>query len=340
MYSFFSKINPAYRTACTAWFVSRLCLWSVVFIQQTPALLSAPRTSYGGGGAPMLQLLKGALDWIGSPGVAMTASGMFFRHLWSPWGMIWLLGELVLLAGAVSVYHFARRDSIPQVAEHATWLWLACPLMVWTALDASWSFTVGLGALSLALAGQGRHRTALVACMFALGFKPEFLFLWPALAFLGWKSYMSGRHPEYSRFLLVLGPPALFTGWIVFAIAMAGRLGVSLRDLRAEPIWRLTWSWQGWAIHRAELWVALLCVLVLALAIRYTRQTPRAWMLIVAPCAILPLLHEPASLGSAWLLVALPAFAYLGRATENPVIERPVLAGSLGMLLILATTFF
>ncbi len=281
----------------------------------------------------MLQLLQGTLGFLGGPAAASSSVGLAFAYLWSTWGMITLFGELVLLAGAVGVYQFARRDSVPQIAERATWLWMACPLMLWTVLDASWAFIIGLGAVSLSLAGQGRHRLALLACAFALGFKPEFLCLWPALAYLGWKSYVSGRHPEYSRFLLAFGPPAFFAGWIVFTFAMAGRVGVSLRDLRAESIWRMTWNWQGWAAHRADIWAVLLCGLVLLLALRYMRQTPRAWVLITAPCAILPLLHEPAGLGIAWLLIALPAFAYLGRATENPVLERPLLVAFFGGLL-------
>lgn len=287
----------------------------------------------------MLQLLQGVLGFLGDPSAATSGVGLAFATLWSTWGMISFLGELALLAGAVSVYQFSRRDSVPQVAERATWLWMICPLMLWTVLDASWAFMIGLGGASLALAGQGRHRLALLACAVALGFKPEFLFLWPALAYLGWKSYVSGRHPEYSRVLLALGPPALFAGWIIFAIAMAGRLGISLRDLRAESLWRLTWNWQGWAVHRADLWAVLLCGLVLLLAIRYLRQTPRAWVLITAPCAILPLLHEPASLGGAWLLIALPVFSYLGRATENPVVERPLQVAFLGGLLGAAVFF-
>ncbi len=216
MNSILSQINPALRTAFTAWFLSRLCLWSIIISQHSAAFLSSPRAAYGGNGAPMLQLLQGVLGVFGEPAAAAGVVGLGFATLWSTWGMITLLGELTLLAGAVSVYQFARRDSVPQIAERATWLWMMCPLMLWTVMDASWAFVIGLGAVSLALAGQGRHRVALLACALALGFKPEFLCLWPALGYLGWKSYVSGRHPEYSRFLLVFGPPAFFSGGVVF----------------------------------------------------------------------------------------------------------------------------
>ncbi len=120
---------------------------------------------------------------------------------------------------------------------------------------------------------------------------------------------------------------------------MGGRGGGGLRHLRAESNRRQTWNWQGWSAHTGDIWAVLLCGMLLMLAIRYMRQTPRAWVLITAPCAVLPLLHEPAGLGMAWLLIALPAFAYLGRATENPVLERPLFVAFLGGLLGAAVFF-
>ncbi|MBA2664804.1 MAG: hypothetical protein H0U74_21125 [Bradymonadaceae bacterium] len=304
-----------------AWLCSRVLLW-IAALACGHNVLGHAHAKLGASGAPLLAMLHTGLGAIG----AYTP--------WPPAAMVFVLGELVLLAATVGVYNFARRDSLPHVAERAAWLWACCPLMIWTLLDPAWTLVVGLGTLSLALASQGRHRSALLCCALVLGCKPEFLILWPALAVIGWKSYLAAKQPAYTRMLLVLGPPVCFTAWIVLATALAGRAGVSLRGLHSEATWRQSWSWQGWEAHSAELALAAVCLLTLLLALRYLRETPRAWLLITAACAMWPLANQPVAPAAAWLLIGLPAFAHLARATENPSLERPIMACFVGGLLL------
>jgi hypothetical protein len=317
MHPLVARIHPSYRTAFVAWFVTRALLWLTMATSGRSPLFSPDSFD---GGAPAWGLLVYGIGALGAHGPLVLA----------------VLAELVLLAGIIGVYRFVRRDQLPQTADRATWLWAACPAMVWTLPAADWSFAIGLVAISLAALSASRHLLSTVALMTAMAFKPEAVFVWPGVAILGWKNYQAGKQHAASPWLTTLGPPAAFSGIMLLAMSMAGRMGVSLRTLQTGSEWRQGFGWQGFSAHVPDLFLAAAAVSALWMAIAYFKQTPKSWPLMVVPCVAWPFLQEPPTAAIAAFLFAVPLFAYLAKASDDPNLERPLLAAFVGGLLVLA----
>ncbi len=316
MHPLVARIHPSYRTALLAWFVTRALLWMAMVASGHSPL---PALAAFHGGAPGWSLLVHAAGLLGSYGPMALAA----------------LAELALLAGTIAVYRFVRRDQLPQAADRATWLWAACPAMVWTLPAADWTFAIALVAVALAALSASRHIPAIIALIAAMTFKPEAMLVWPGLALMGWKTYQAGKQHAISPWLTTLGPPAAFSALVVVAMDFAGSFGVSLRTLQSGSEWRHGFAWQGLAHHAPDFLLLAVLAAGLWMAVAFVKQVPRAWPLVALPCLAWPLLQEPPTAAVAALLFAVPFFGWLARATDDPTMERPLLAASLGGLLLL-----
>ncbi len=316
MHPLVARIHPSYRTALIAWFVTRALLWMTL---ATAGHSPLPALHSFDGGAPAFSLLVHAASSFDSLGPILLAA----------------LAEIALLAATIGVYRFVRRDQLPQTADRATWLWAACPAMVWTLPATDWTFAVSLVAVSLAALSASRHLWACLALVGAMAFKPEAVFVWPGVAVLGWKNFQPGKQHAASPWLTTLGPPAAFTGLILIAMTMAGQMGVSLRTLQTGSQWRQGFAWHGFSAHVPDLFLVAVAVVTVWLVIAYFKQVPKAWPLMTLPCVAWPFLQQPPTAAVAALLFAVPLFAYLGRATDDPSLERPLLAAFVGGLLVL-----
>lgn len=318
MHPLIAHLHPSHRTALGAWLLSRLLLWGIA--ARDSSIIEA-----------MLELLARSQT---TPVVGLLLAGWssILAHIGAPiWGIAIvpvLIAELVLLAAFTGIYSFSRHDHLPLVAERATWLWAFSPLMVFTTQDLSWSLGIGLGTIALTAAARGRHLIALLAMIIAMGSRLEFVLLWPAIAAIGWTSFHDGRHKPWARWLTAIGPLAAFSGWILFAMSMAGRVDISLRSLQTEGTWRMGFAWQGLEEHTPELLLAAAALMILALCLRSWRSTPKHWLLAIAPLVLWPFLHNPIMSALPILLWALPTFVHAAEATDNPSIERPVLLAS------------
>lgn len=327
MHPLVARIHPSYRTAFLAWFVTRSLLWMATAVaghSPIPAL-DAPGFAEGAPGWGFLVVAAESLD--------VAAGG------WGAYGAgalaLAALGELAMLGACVAVYRFVRREQLPQTADRATWLWAACPAMVWTLPATDWSFAVAGVAIALAALSASRHIGAGFALLVAMSFKPETILLWPGLALMGWKTYQPGKQHPISPWLTTLGPPAVFSALILLAMSLAGRFGVSLRTLQTGTQWRDSLAWHGLETHFAELVLGAVLVSGLVMAVQQFRQCPKSWPLLALPMLAWPFLHQPPTAAVAAVLLAVPFFAYLGKATGDPSLERPLLTASLGGLLVL-----
>jgi hypothetical protein len=316
MHPLVARIHPSYRTAFVAWFVTRSLLWMTAAASGHAFL---PALEAVDGGAPAWGLLVHALGALGGHGPMVLAA----------------LAEIALLAAAVGVYRFVRRDQLPQTADRATWLWAACPAMVWTLPATDWAFAVALSAIALGALSASRHIGACIALAVAVAFKPEAILLWPGVAVLGWKNYQPAKQHPATPWLTTLGPPAAFSAVVLAAMTMAGRFGVSLRTLHSGSQWRESLVWQGVSAHVPDFFLLAAALAGVCLVVTYVKQVPKAWPLMALPCLAWPFLLEPPTAAVATLLLGVPLFGYLGRVTNDPTLERTVLAGFVGGLLLL-----
>jgi hypothetical protein len=325
MHPLVARIHPSYRTAFVAWFVTRSLLWMTAAASGHAFLseISASLENFDGG-APAWGLLVHVLSALGDHGPMVLAA----------------LGEVALLAATVGVYRFVRRDQLPQTADRATWLWAACPAMVFTLPAADWTFAIALSAVALAALSSSRHIAASVILAGAMAFKPEVMLLWPGFALLGWKNYQPAKQHPASPWVTTLGPPAAFSAVVLGAMSMAGRFGVSLRTLPSGSQWREGLAWQGFSAHVPDFFLLSAAVVGVCLIVTNVKQVPKAWALMAVPCLAWPFLLEPPTAAVATLLLSVPLFGYLARATNDPSLERAVLVGFVGGLMLLMVVGF
>ncbi|MFP4599972.1 MAG: hypothetical protein ACLFVJ_17070 [Persicimonas sp.] len=326
MHPLVARIHPSYRTALLAWFVTRALMWLTSAAAGHTALIDLSAEGLARGGPAWSLVVHAARALDGVSAVAGAGAGAL---------ALTVVAELTLLAASIGVYRFVRRDQLPQTAERATWLWAACPAMVWTLPVSDWTFAVSGVALALWALSSSRHALATAALVVAMAFKPEAMLVWPGIAFLGIKNYSPGKQHAASPWLTALGPLAAFTGLVLLTMSLAGRWGVSLRTMQSGAAWRTSFEWQGPAALAPELLLLAALAAGIWLAVAYFKQCPKSWPLMALPALAWPLLHQPPTSAAAAILIAVPFFAYLARATSDPTLERPVLAGFLGGLLLM-----
>ncbi len=323
MHPLVARIHPSIRTSVTAWLLCRLYVWSFLLLQSQP-----PTPAFLAGGSP-----RGAPLWVGAvEGARQIASLVGGSAEW------WLAGagELVLLAGAVAVYRFARKDDLPHTAERTTWLWLATPAAALTLPVSAWNFAAAGLAVGLASLRGGRWMWATLALVAAVGFRPESLIVGAGIVWMAWRVYQPAKNPTWGPWAVTLAVPAAFTLFVGIAILLAGTWGISVRTLQTGAEWRAHWPWPP-GVEDVSLMAAATAVLVVVvLFARHAKRTPLSWPLIALPALVWPLLHDPVLPATGALLFAVPAYVLLARALDDRRMERPVLTASLvGLLLCL-----
>jgi len=319
MHPLVARIHPSYRTALTAWLFARTICWSVSLRTgwgATP-LLNAPST---GAGTPLWAA------WL------RICRRLEVYELWNGvdagTGLAVVGGEVALLASAVAIYRFVRRDELPQTAERATWLWVLAPSMGVTVPASSWNFALLGASVGLAALGARRFGIAAAAVAVAVGFRVEALLLWPGFVWYTLESYRPGKDSGAGLWAAAFGPLAAFTATVASAMLLAGEWGVSVRSLHPASTWRTDFEWNGLAAEAPLLAVSSVVLIGLVLLLRSVRRDRGRALVAAAPALAWPLLHDPVSEACGALLLAIPAFGVLARHLEDPSRERPAMVAA------------
>ena len=317
MHPLIAHIHPAFRTALLAWLLSRGALW----------LIAAESGAVIGGGAPLPGLmasLMGMLEAAVPAGPPLAAVSL----------LPWVILEATMLAAGLAVYRFARTTELPQVAERACWFWFLSPVLALTAMDWGTQMAAATGALVLGSLVSHRPRQAALASVLALGARPEFVLLWPAVAWAGWKKYRPGKEPAWTPWLSVLTIPLAFIFWVGLTWNLSGVAGISLRELHGETSWRSLEQWAS--LIQGEWLFGLALLLGLGLAVRYLQRLPLWYLLVVVPAFFLPLVQIPTELLLVAMAWSLPTAVHLALSTEDRAMERLVLVTlAIGYLMVL-----
>ena len=233
------------------------------------------------------------------------------------------LAESALFVGVVAVYRFARRDGLPQTADRTTWLWIASPAMVVTFPGIDFAFAYA--GVAVAMATVTRAGWSALALCTAIAMRPEALVAWPSLAWAWW-AYRDGD--ALDRMVVAAVPPAVFAATI-----FGGVLGADPAALFAgSGGWRHSLQWHGFAAHSSELIVAALLLAALAVMARSADESPRGWVGINLLVWLVMAAHDPLTSAIAWAPFAIPFYVQLARVTDDPALERAVLAASIAVL--------
>lgn len=308
MHPVIARIHPAVRTAFFAWLFSRSALW--VTVPTRPTDLA--------GGTPLPELVDTAVHIIGSGVPSRTATALVDI---APW----VVAELLVLFAGICVYRFVRTTNLARLAERACWLWFFNPVLAMTALDWGTQIAAATGAIAVAGVVTRRPRLAVIAAVVAVGCRPEFVLLWPAVGVAAWRHLRSDGFSPAGTLVPILAIPAAFSGWIALAWHLAGTAGISMRSLHGDASWRTTAELLPAFPH--EWMVALGMLTMAALAVRYLRRFPFWYALAVIPAAAWPLVQVPIDFAAVTIAWALPGFVYLGVATDDRGVGRTVVVG-------------
>lgn len=158
-----ARIHPSIRTALFAWLIGRAFVLHAWTKRDGLVALYIDGTSIWGGVATLFN---------GQP---------VMRHV----GFIAV--ELLVLWGLIEVYKFARRETLPQGAEHATWLVACSPAMAMLAPGSAWTASVSLVFVALGGLVTGRYKISSGALFAAIAFTPEVAVILPGMFTVGWK---------------------------------------------------------------------------------------------------------------------------------------------------------
>ncbi len=306
MHPLVARIHPSLRTAFFAWLLCRTVAWTALFVRWHHG---TEATFEPGVGAFAWHWIVAFSDW--SDGIYAMTGTLFLVGV----------GELLLYGACVGIYRYARRDGMPQTAERATWLWALSPLMLFAVPGQAWQWAVALVPIAFALASTGRGVPAAIAAALAIAIRPEVALIWPAITAESWAGRI--KQDTTGPLAVSLGVPAAFA-LSIFGTILFGD-GASVLHVAAE--WR-TWDWGGVEAHAVDLAVAFGLLAGVALHFRYATKTPRR-LLLAIPCLAFPLLLTPMAVMAATAAFSAPTFFLLAKATEDPALERPVLAASL-----------
>lgn len=307
MHPLVARLHPAFRTAVTAWLLSRILIW-----------VSAPSHLLElADGAPLPGLVATFVDAATAtvpPGIAsdLVAFGP------------WIFLEAAVLTAGIAVYHFARATELPQFAERACWLWFFNPIWAVTAGNWGAQTAAACGALAVAAMATHRPRRAIVAAVIATGCRLEFIVLWPAIALAAWRHRRDERHTTTTLAAALIAVPVAFAAWIATALHLAGSAGTSMRSIHGDRAWRDSLSMVDTPTVE---WIVIGALTVaIAVCLYYVRRFPAWYALAALPPLIWPLVQTPAITAAVTTCWALPAFVYFATATDDRSIERPLLA--------------
>lgn len=313
MHPWMAQIHPGFRTGIIAWLIARAGILAMLFAKNKLAVSELALDPSTTTGAPLWGVFALLIEAMGSAG---------------GWVML-AASEASALLAVLAVYHFCRKDTLPQTADRAVWLVALSPLMATLFPINAWTFAAPICLCALAAAVHARHLLALACITIAIGLRPELALLTPALALLGWRSRQPGKTPEWAPWLLGLGPIAALTLTIFAAFALAGIGGISMRTIHVEA-WRAGITWQGLedVVFVLGVFVAIVC------AAKFAGRTPKSWVLLTLPCLVWPLAHQSPGELAPMVLCAAPIFAYLAKIGEEPGLERVTLVISALALMI------
>ena len=328
MHPLVARIHPSYRTAVVSWFFARASVWLAHAAGGVLALPLLYSPSYGDG-APL---------WAGSVRLGRYLEAQY--PLWELAGAgtlaLVVAGELALLASAIAVYRFARRNELPQTAERTTWLWMLAPVMALTAPVSSWNFAIFGVAVGLAAINTQRYLGAIVAVALAIGFRVEAILVWPGFAWMAWRNYRPAKDPAWGPWAAILAPLAAFTATVGSVMLFAGRWGMSMRGLHPGSRWRSGLAWDGFVAEAPLLLVGIVALVALVLLVKSAARDAGQALLASGLVVIWPLLHTPSFQASGALLFAVPAFVALARHLNDRSFERPlVVASVVGLMLLI-----
>ena len=306
MHPLIARIHPALRTALWAWFLSRCALW----------LIAPGRLLHFETGTPVVGLVSTATEHLRSTASSPVADALLAA---APWVIV----EVAILLAALSVYRFARRTELPQVAERACWLWLFNPLLILNAADWGTQMAAATGTMAVAALVTHRPRLAAAAAIIAVGCRLEFILLWPAIAVASWV-HLRDKESMVPLVLGVVTVPLAFTAWIAASWHLAGATNTSLRAMHGDSAWR---QWTSMSLDFPQEWlmmVGLAAALVLTAA--YFRRFPRWYALCAVPAIGWPMLQTPATFAAVTAVWAVPAYVYLAVSCDDRRVERAVMA--------------
>lgn len=246
-------------------------------------------------------------------------------------GYVFLAAQkLCCLITTLGVYHFGRKDMLPQTAERTTWLFAMSPVL-WLAPSLPMALAVACGVTALASAVHGRYLLGAVAAMLGALFFPYLAILSPALLGLGIRA-RTPHTPAFFPALLAMSP-LLGVSLLIFATFMcAGAMGISMRTLSGAlpAVYNLETLSQGIDLEARHVLFLAGFFLNLVGAYRYAGSTPKSWPLLTLPLFLLPLCFAQSGPLLASVALSIPTFAYASKFAEDPARERP-----LGALLLL-----
>lgn len=311
MHPILATLHPALRTAVLATLLTQGGLLLLAMQSGQSPWIDALPSSGATHLLPAELLLSRLATLLGTP-----LSGHLFL----------IAQKLCCLITTLGVYHFCRKDMLPQTAERTTWLFALSPVLLLTP-SLPMAIAAACGVTALASAVHGRYLIGAVAALVGTFFFPYLAILSPALLGLG----LRARTPHTPTFLPVLlaMSPLIAASLIVFATFMfAGALGISMRALSGAlpSLHAVDAMHQGIDLDTSKLIFLAGFALNLVGAYRYAASTPRSWPLITLPLFLLPLCFEQSSLFFIHILLAIPTFAYASKLTEDPARERPLSA--------------
>lgn len=329
-------LHPSIRISVFAWSISRTFLY----------LLSWAATGLGFTGGSATEAGFGITSAVSERLVAEPPAPMLFdwvrdvfgwMNLLVPSSGTWALlifSELLMLGGTAGVYTYARKHTLPQGAERATWLWAFGGWLVAAPAGTSWQLAIGCAAVAFGLSVRGHGYLTALFGMVAVAVRPETMLMAPLLILETWASRI--KADERGPMSVTVGLPLSFVA-TVFATILWGD---GAKGLDMGTSWRTDWSgaalWDLLVTPSVEWAIVGLVVAALVLQVMWMSRVPRR-VLWGIPLMLLPLVLNPMGGGLGILGVALPMYVTGSMATENPEWERPILMGS--VLFVMAIAF-
>lgn len=302
MHPLVARLHPSLRTAFFAWLIARVAVWA-------------------GSNVRLGRVFPDLSVAIGTPAYqALRSSAGLIPDGWGPLSLA-VASELLLLFGVVALYRFARRDGVPQTADRATWLWIACPAMLFAPAGSDWAFAYALVALAFGNVSHIAASSLLLAT--AVAFRPEAVLVWPGIAWIWW-TLRSDSDPLVAAVVGTLAP-------LAFAATVLGGILVSDPNTMLAGGFQLRQdlSWHGWENHLGDCFVGALLLGALLVAARMARETPPAWLLVTLPVLALAAVALPPLSGLAMIPLAIPLFVQLAKLAQDPNFERALLASGI-----------
>lgn len=299
-----SHIHPALRVALLSWLIARggryLALWAQGRAPHEHLAIAQDSAM------PVDRLLI-ALQHITGP-LALT-----------------VIAEGVALLAILSIYNFCRKDTLPQTAERATWLFALSPVL-WCDFGAE-SIGACFGLLALASAVHGRTWMGCIAAVIATWCMPTVAIMTPALVGLSMRARQP-QTPAWAPWVVGLSPVIALTTLVFAGFMLAGIGDISLRSVASSPhaLRSLEALHAGITPSLDDALFGLGLLGAVACAWRFVENTPRSWPWLTIPLMCWPLLHANSGGLAPLLIMAAPLFAYAAKLTEDPARERPLLA--------------